>query len=89
MHGTRGGRKREQDLWELELQLVVDCHVGVLEVRSRSSEEQPVLLIVEPSLQPFSLLYIYISHTIYLISYVIKYYIYGIRGGDIKVGRQC
>lgn len=40
--------------------MVVDCHVGVLEAGSGSSEDQPVLLIVEPPLQLLYFFFCYI-----------------------------
>jgi len=43
---------RVLDPLELELQIVVSCHVGAGNLSPGTVEEQPVFLTTEPSLQP-------------------------------------
>jgi hypothetical protein len=49
MHYIHRGQKRALDPLELELQMVISCHVGA-ETELTSLEEQLVLLTSEPSL---------------------------------------
>lgn len=46
------GQKKASDPLELELQFIVSCHVAVGKLNLCLLEDQPVLLIDEPSLQP-------------------------------------
>lgn len=50
VYNATGGQKRESDPPELELPVVVSCHMGSWN-KTRALKEQPVLLAVEPSLQ--------------------------------------
>lgn len=52
--GTCGGQKKAQDLLDLELQTAVCCHVGTGNQTQVSLDEEPGLLIPEPSFQPQS-----------------------------------
>lgn len=50
--GARGGQKSELDPLELELQLVVHYQYGNQKANLSSIQEQQVLLVTEPSVQP-------------------------------------
>jgi hypothetical protein len=53
--GVHGGQERIVGPLELELQVVVSCHVGARNW-TRLLEEQPVILTAEPSLQPLPII---------------------------------
>lgn len=57
---THGGQKRVPEPLELELWMVVDCHVGVEKIT------QQVILTVEPPLQSWVYFYSYCSFNLFL-----------------------
>lgn len=53
MPGAQGGQKRVSDPLGLESQMALSSHVGAGN-ETRSSAIEPVLFIIEPSLQPLN-----------------------------------
>lgn len=53
MHAVPKDQKRVLDSLELELQVVVGCHVSTVLLNLGPLEEQPVRLSSEPSLEPW------------------------------------